>query len=92
MEERYGMVFFFPFPSNLDLIDNISPIATVDDYEKGEDLALVKQKYAEGVKRGDTNRILVWAGSGVGLMNQVKPARVCLNGLVFSDRSHVNIF
>jgi nitronate monooxygenase len=49
--------------------------ATVDDYEKGEDLALLKQKYAEGLKGGDIDRILVWAGSGVGLMNQVKPAR-----------------
>ena len=62
------------------MIDNI---ATVEDYEKGEDLALLKQKYAEGVKGGDTNRILVWAGSGVGLMNQVKPAWVCLNDLFF---------
>jgi nitronate monooxygenase len=49
--------------------------ATVDDYEKGEDLDFLKQKYAEGAKRADTDRILVWAGSGVGLMHQVKPAR-----------------
>ena len=56
-----------------------SPIATVDDYEKGEDLALLKQKYAEGAKSGDTDRIVVWAGSGVGLMDQVKPAWVCFS-------------
>jgi len=49
--------------------------ATVDDYEKGEDIELLKQKYAEGVQRGDTDRILIWAGSGVGLMHQVKPAQ-----------------
>jgi nitronate monooxygenase len=74
------------------LIDNIPPsIATVDGYEKGEDLALLKQKYAEGVKGGDTDRILVWAGSGVGLMNHVKPARVCLYTASFSDRSHVKV-
>ena len=84
----------FSVPSNLDLIDDIPPpIATVDDYEKGEDLALLKQKYAEGVKGGDTDRILVWAGSGVGLMNQVKPAWVCFSERpLFSGRSHVNIF
>ena len=84
---------FISVPSNLDLIDNIPPIATVDDYEKGEDLALLKQKYAEGVKGGDTDRILVWAGSGVGLMNQVKPAWVCFSERpLYSGRSHVNIF
>ena len=83
MEERYGMVFFCVL-SNLDLIDNIPPpIATVDDYEKGEDLDLLKQKYAEGLKGGDSDRIVVWAGSGVGLMNQVKPARVCSLASIF---------
>lgn len=80
--------------NNLDLVDNIPPpIATVDDYEKGEDLALLKQKYAEGLEGGDTDRILVWAGSGVGLMNEVKPARVCFSTRpLFSDRSHVSVF
>jgi len=49
--------------------------ATVDDYEKGEDLELLKQQYAEGARCDDTDRIVVWAGLGVGLMHQVKPAR-----------------
>lgn len=49
--------------------------ATVDDYEKGEDIDILKQKYVESVQRGDSDRILVWAGSGVGLMHQIKPAR-----------------
>ena len=76
----------------MDLIDNIPPIATVDDYETGEDLALLKKKFAEGLKSGDTDRILVWAGSGVGLMNQVKPARVCISTRpLVSDSSHFSV-
>ena len=79
MEEPCGMVIFFVL-SSLELSNYIpSPIATVVDYENGENLALLKQKYAEGLKGGDTDRILVWAGSGVGLMNEVKPARVCFS-------------
>ncbi|KAF8801269.1 2-nitropropane dioxygenase [Phlegmacium glaucopus] len=48
---------------------------TVDDYENGEDINLLKQKYTESIRRGDTDRTLVWAGAGVGLMHQIKPAR-----------------
>jgi len=49
--------------------------ATVDDYEKGEDIGVLRQKFTEGIQRGDADRMLIWAGSGVGLMHQVKPAR-----------------
>jgi len=88
MEEHYGMVCCILVLRSL---FDLSPIATVDDYEKGEDINLLKQKYTEGVQRGDTDRILVWAGSGVGLMHQVKPARVC-SCFSFSDSgSHVNV-
>ncbi|KAF8972618.1 2-nitropropane dioxygenase [Flammula alnicola] len=49
--------------------------ATVDDYERGEDMNVIRQKFAEGIRTGDSNRILVWGGSGVGLMTQIKPAK-----------------
>jgi hypothetical protein len=76
-EEHYGMVCFISVIRSRVLWNQLFPIASVDDYEKGEDMDLLKQKYAESVERGETDRILVWAGSAVGLMDQVKPAWVC---------------
>ncbi|KAH9479624.1 Nitronate monooxygenase [Psilocybe cubensis] len=52
--------------------------ATVDDYEKGEDMEIIRKKFAEGVRMNDTSRSVVWAGSAVGLMSKIIPAREIL--------------
>ncbi|KDR67931.1 hypothetical protein GALMADRAFT_257419 [Galerina marginata CBS 339.88] len=49
--------------------------ATVDEYERGEDLSTIREKFANGVQADDSNRIVIWAGSAVGLMNKVMPAQ-----------------
>ncbi|KAF8199173.1 2-nitropropane dioxygenase [Pholiota molesta] len=48
--------------------------ATVDDYDRGEDITIIREKFEQGLREDDSNRILVWGGSGVGLMSQIKPA------------------
>ncbi|KAK2465628.1 hypothetical protein APHAL10511_002172 [Amanita phalloides] len=48
---------------------------TVDDFEMGDALDVVRQKFIEGVQKSDPERMLVWAGTGVGLMNETKSAR-----------------
>ncbi|GLB43445.1 putative nitronate monooxygenase [Lyophyllum shimeji] len=49
--------------------------STVIDFEKGVEIGELRRKYAEGVTADDPDRIVVWAGTGVGLMNRVQPAR-----------------
>jgi len=48
--------------------------ATVKDLDNGVDISEVKAKFSKGVTEGDPDRILVWAGTGVGLMSEIKPA------------------
>ncbi|KAJ7763693.1 2-nitropropane dioxygenase [Mycena olivaceomarginata] len=48
---------------------------TVKDFEKGLDLGALKSKFQEGVKNQDIDRLIVWAGTGVGQMNQTQPAK-----------------
>ncbi|RXW23962.1 hypothetical protein EST38_g1884 [Candolleomyces aberdarensis] len=49
--------------------------ATVDDYDKGVDTSVIRKKYEEASAKGDTDRIVVWAGTGVGSMKQILPAK-----------------
>lgn len=56
---------------------HLSKTATVEDYERGEDISVLREKFYEGVRAEDSTRLLVWAGSGVGLMYEIKPAKVC---------------
>lgn len=49
--------------------------STVEDFEKGVDIETLRSRYVEGVRKGDTDRIVVWAGAGVGLMNKIQPAK-----------------
>lgn len=51
-------------------------IATVDDYERGENIDVLRSKFQEAVRDGDMNRAIVWAGANVGLVTDVKPAKV----------------
>lgn len=50
--------------------------ATVKDVENGVSIAEVKEKYLEGTSKGDSDRMLVWAGTGVGSMSEIKGAKV----------------
>ncbi|KAL1698754.1 2-nitropropane dioxygenase [Schizophyllum commune] len=48
---------------------------TVADFESGGDHDELRRKYQEALKKNDTSRTIVWAGTGVGLMDTVKPAK-----------------
>ncbi|KZP26653.1 2-nitropropane dioxygenase [Athelia psychrophila] len=48
---------------------------TVKDVDSGVDMVEVQAKFSKGVAEGDPNRMLVWAGTGVGLMSEIKPAK-----------------
>ena len=54
-------------------------IATVQDYERGVDISTIRARFADGLQAGDSNRMVVWAGSGIGLMNKVMQARVSVH-------------
>ncbi|KJA25681.1 hypothetical protein HYPSUDRAFT_64408 [Hypholoma sublateritium FD-334 SS-4] len=63
--------------------------ATVDDYERGEEISVLREKFNEGVRAEDSTRLLVWAGSGVGLMSQIKPAKETVQELHEECLSHI---
>lgn len=48
----------------------------MEDFEKGVDIETLRSRYAEGMRNEDPDRIVVWAGSGVGLMDKIQPAKV----------------
>lgn len=48
----------------------------VRDIESGLDLAEVKQHYAEAVKEDNPNGAIIWSGTGIGVVNEIKPAAV----------------
>ncbi|THH15622.1 hypothetical protein EW146_g4882 [Bondarzewia mesenterica] len=47
----------------------------VKEYEDGANVETLKQNFEEGMKKGDPSSMVVWAGSSIGLVNEVKPAR-----------------
>ncbi|KIJ20788.1 hypothetical protein PAXINDRAFT_178408 [Paxillus involutus ATCC 200175] len=49
--------------------------STVKDLDSGVDIEIVKAKFDEGVRSGDTDRMLVWSGTGVGLISEIKSAK-----------------
>jgi nitronate monooxygenase len=51
---------------------------TVEDFNNGVDIEILRTRYAEGRRQNDVHRIVVWAGAGVGLMNTIQPAQVSL--------------
>lgn len=71
-------------------------IATVDDYERGVDVNIVRERFTESARKAESNRIVVWAGSGVGLMSKILAAKVSLNlettsfALIFLDLGYCN--
>ena len=50
----------------------------VDDIEAGVDHATVQARCREATKAGDQSYMVVWAGQGVALMNEIKPIKVSI--------------
>lgn len=44
--------------------------------ESGADITRIKEEVAEGKKRGDPSSVIVWAGTGVGQLSRLQPAKV----------------
>lgn len=49
---------------------------TVKDVDDGVNMDAVREKFQEGVRKGDPDRMLVWSGMGVGLVSEIKSAEV----------------
>ncbi|KAJ7126606.1 hypothetical protein C8R43DRAFT_1240501 [Mycena crocata] len=49
--------------------------STVNDFENNVDIEILKSKFKEGIKNQDTDRIIVWSGTGIGQMNQIQTAK-----------------
>jgi nitronate monooxygenase len=43
--------------------------------ERGSDIAQIKEEVAEGTKRGDPSSVIAWAGTGVGPLSRLQPAK-----------------
>ncbi|KAG6329153.1 hypothetical protein ID866_9935 [Astraeus odoratus] len=48
---------------------------TVKDIDEGVDIQVVQEKFKEGVRQGDPDRILVWAGTSVALISEINDAK-----------------
>jgi len=53
----------------------------VDEFEGGESLDVIRRKFEEGIREDDPGRMLVWAGTGVGLMKEIKSAKTIVQEL-----------
>ncbi|KAJ6522013.1 hypothetical protein B0H10DRAFT_2172166 [Mycena sp. CBHHK59/15] len=49
--------------------------STVVDFEQEVGIENLQKKFKEGLENQDTDRMIVWAGTGVGLMNQTQSAK-----------------
>ena len=58
------------------MIDSNIDSGTVEEFGRGEAMDVIRHKFEEGVRKDDPERMLVWAGSSVGLMKEIKPAKV----------------
>ncbi|KAH6916196.1 2-nitropropane dioxygenase [Coprinopsis sp. MPI-PUGE-AT-0042] len=52
---------------------------TVADYDRGEDVEILGSRYQEAQAKDDANRIVVWAGTGVGLIDRIQSAKDIVN-------------
>lgn len=59
--------------------------STVVDHEIGRDERELKELFAKAQVEGDRERMLVWAGTGVGAMNSIKPAKVRYTAIAYVD-------
>jgi nitronate monooxygenase len=51
-------------------------IPAVAAVEGGGDVTQIKEEVAEGTKRGDPRSVIAWAGTGVGPLTRLQPAKV----------------
>ncbi len=65
--------------------------STVVDHENGRDERELKELFAKAQTEGDRERMLVWAGTGVGSMNSIKPAKVRYTVVVYVNFLIVNL-
>ncbi|KAF6763411.1 2-nitropropane dioxygenase [Ephemerocybe angulata] len=63
--------------------------ATYDDFQKGDDINVIRQKYAAASETEDLDRVVVWAGAGVSAMNKVLPAKDIVQELHEECLSHL---
>ncbi|KAL0953411.1 hypothetical protein HGRIS_004648 [Hohenbuehelia grisea] len=64
---------------------------TVEDYDNGRDHSELRQNFDEAMRQGDQSRMLVWAGTGVGLMNEILPAKDVLEELHRACVEHLQL-
>jgi len=50
-------------------------IPAVAAVESGGDITQIKEEVTEGTKRGDPSSVIAWAGTGVGPLNRLQPAK-----------------
>lgn len=65
--------------------------ASLDGYERGEDIESLRSKYKEAYPRNDTSRTMVWAGAGVGQMHDIKPAKQLVEELYRDCLAHLKV-
>ncbi|KAJ3480404.1 hypothetical protein NLI96_g8370 [Meripilus lineatus] len=53
----------------------------VEDFEKGEDHGVLNEKLQEGVKSGNPDLMITWAGQGVGEMKEIRGAQAIVHDL-----------
>ncbi|KAF5388693.1 hypothetical protein D9757_004847 [Collybiopsis confluens] len=62
---------------------------TVRDYEQGVSLDTIQAKFKEGIQNQDRQRFLVWAGTGVGHMDRIVPAKELVQELHEEIEQHL---
>jgi len=64
-------------------------IPAVAAVESGGDIARIKEEWVEGVKRGDTRSVIAWAGTGVGQVDGLQPAKDIVRDLHEAAVAHL---
>ncbi|KAJ6485970.1 2-nitropropane dioxygenase [Mycena sanguinolenta] len=63
--------------------------STVEDFENGIPIEALQNKFWEAVKNQDIDRLIVWAGTGVGQMNKVQTAKSIVEELHVEAIKHL---
>ena len=48
----------------------------VNDFEQGVDINTLRNNFTQSKQRGDPDGLVIWAGTGIGLLNVSQPAKV----------------
>jgi len=64
-------------------------IPAVAAVESGADVAQIKEAFEEGVKRGDPSSVIAFAGTGVGQLSGLQPAKDIVRGLHEAAVAHL---